>query len=31
MLGNTRVIANQRGYAGFDLCKNFNKQLAIDI
>jgi len=31
MLGNTRVIANQRGYAGYDLCNNFNEQLIIDI
>jgi len=31
MLGNTRVITNQRGYAGYDLCKNFNEELIIDI
>ena len=31
MLGSTRVITNQRGYTGFELCKNFNKQLIIEI
>lgn len=31
VLGNTRIIANQRGYAGYDLCNKFNKQLIIEI